>query len=143
MPEFSDDKKQYLVMIQGLVARMEANSFALKSWTVTLVAAILALSATSINKRYALISVMPVIIFWVMDTYYIQLQRKYRFLFESIRKSKDDSDVNFDLSLETLNQCVGDNMKLRFVAGFLSKTELMFYLPVTTLVVIVVILIFK
>lgn len=40
-----ENKLKHLEMIQGIINRMASNSFALKGWSVTLVAGIFALSS--------------------------------------------------------------------------------------------------
>lgn len=47
-----ESKLKILEMIQGIVNRMSSNSFTLKGWSITLVAAIFALSIQDVNKDY-------------------------------------------------------------------------------------------
>jgi len=46
-----------LKLIQSLIERMARNSFALKGWTVTVVAALLGLAAHQSDRRFALIAI--------------------------------------------------------------------------------------
>ena len=50
-----ENKLKHLEMIQGIINRMASNSFALKGWSVTLVAGIFALSSKDANEIYFLI----------------------------------------------------------------------------------------
>ena len=45
-----ENKLKHLEMIQGIINRMASNSFALKGWSVTLVAGIFALSSKDANE---------------------------------------------------------------------------------------------
>jgi uncharacterized membrane protein len=56
-------------MIQEIIDRMARNSFALKGWTVTVVAALLGLASADSNRGFALIAVYVVVIFAVLDAY--------------------------------------------------------------------------
>lgn len=45
MSEYSEDARQHLAFIQAVIARMNSNSFSMKGWMVTVVAALAALYA--------------------------------------------------------------------------------------------------
>ena len=47
---------KHMEMIQGVINRMASNSFALKGWTVTLVAGIFALASKDADKMYFLVA---------------------------------------------------------------------------------------
>jgi len=73
-------------MIQAVISRMANNSFMLKGWAVTLVAGVFALSAKDANQMYFLIAYIPIVLFWFLDSYYLQLERKFRVLYNKVRK---------------------------------------------------------
>lgn len=70
-------------MIQVVVERMGRNSFLLKGWTVTLVAALIGLSAAKSNSDFAIIAAAVSLIFGFLDAYYLAVERKYRDLYNS------------------------------------------------------------
>ena len=47
-----ESKIAYLQMIQAVIARMAGNSFLIKGWSVTLVAALFALAAANTNALF-------------------------------------------------------------------------------------------
>ena len=53
----------HLGFIQAVITRMGTNSFLLKGWSITLVAAIFALSAKDADHRFVLLAYFPVIVF--------------------------------------------------------------------------------
>ena len=57
MPE---KKIKHLEMIEAVIERMAKNSFQLKGWAMTLVAAIIALSAKDADRRFILFGIIPV-----------------------------------------------------------------------------------
>jgi general stress protein CsbA len=72
---------EHLQMIQAVVERMGRNSFLLKSWTVTLVAALIGLAAEKTSSDFAIIAAAVSLIFGLLDAYYLALERKYRALY--------------------------------------------------------------
>lgn len=72
-----DNKRAHLEMIQGIINRMGANSFLLKGWTITLVAALFALAQKESNSAYMFLAYFPAIIFWVLDGYYLWQERLF------------------------------------------------------------------
>jgi len=127
-------KIRHLEMVQGVITRMATNSFLLKGWAVTLVAGIFMLAVKDSNPLYFLITLIPTILFWFLDSYYLQLERKYRILYNKIRLEKPD--LTFVLSVP--NSCKED--KTNYRQSLLSKTEMGFYVPFAILVLIVTII---
>jgi hypothetical protein len=60
---------------------MAGNSFIAKGWGVTLNTAILAFSIKSSEPFLALIALLPLALFWLLDAYYLALERKFRDLY--------------------------------------------------------------
>ncbi len=68
----------YLNMLQGVINRMAGNSGACKTWAVTLVSALLVLVLDKGKQSAALIAMLPVVAFFVLDSYYLALERGFR-----------------------------------------------------------------
>lgn len=79
-----DEIIAHLPLIQGIINRMGNNSFLIKGWTVTLVAAIFALAATGTNQHFILVALIPIIVFWFLDSYYLKQERLYRELYNDV-----------------------------------------------------------
>lgn len=123
-----EKKFKHLDMIQGIINRMASNSFMLKGWAVTLVAGIFALASKDADKCYFLIAYIPILIFWGLDSYYLQQERLYRSLYEKVRKI-EEKDIDFSLKA---TKSEFDNDKNCYLSSLLSKTEIWFYLPLAT-----------
>ena len=96
-----EKKMKHMEMIQGVINRMASNSFALKGWTVTLVAGIFALASKDADKMYFLVAYVPIVIFWGLDTYYLLQERLYRALYDKVRNmGEDDVDFSMNTSLQ-------------------------------------------
>ena len=70
--------RTHLTIMQGVIQRMGENSRACKVWCVTLVSAILVLVAQTGDPRHALIALAPTALFFVLDAYYLALERGFR-----------------------------------------------------------------
>ncbi len=93
----NDNKIKHLEMVQDVIKRMASNSFILKGWAVTLVAGIMALAEKDTDKKYFLVAYIPIIIFWLLDSYYLLQERLYRKLYKKVC-STEEKDIDFSLS---------------------------------------------
>ena len=82
-----DPTIKHLELIQAVVTRLAQNSFSYKGWAVTLVAAILALGAAANRPLYFLVALVPIIVFWGLDAYYLRQERLFRKLYDAVRTS--------------------------------------------------------
>ena len=78
------DKIKHLEFIQNVITRLNSNSFQIKGWAITIVAATLALFATIQNKDFILIGIFSLILFWLMDGYCLSQERKFRGLYNDV-----------------------------------------------------------
>ncbi len=133
----SNGKFEYLGMIQSTIERMSATSSILKGFAATVVTGISAVSFTGINNWVLLLSFIPVLSFLALDIYYLQLERKYRFLYDQIRLDKHE--INFDLALK--NHHI-DRVKAKAtIWGCLKSPSIwLFYFPVTAVAIIITVL---
>jgi hypothetical protein len=113
------DKTKHLEMIQAVINRMANNSFLIKGWCVTLVAAILALASKDTNKRFIIVAYYPILMFWILDGYFLYQERLFRKLYDIVRTSNDD--VKFSMDTTTFKK------EDTWPAAFFSKTLLLFY----------------
>ena len=68
----------HLTIMQDVIRRMAENSRSCKVWCVTLVSAILVLSAQTGIAQHVLIAPIPALLFLVLDAYYLALERGFR-----------------------------------------------------------------
>ena len=68
----------HIEVMQGVIARMGVNSRSCKVWCVTLVAAVLVLVARTGEPKHALIALAPTVLFYLLDAYYLGLERGFR-----------------------------------------------------------------
>jgi hypothetical protein len=113
-------KIAHLGFIQAIITRMGLNSFLLKGWSVTLVAAIFALSAKQSDRRFVLVALFPIAVFWLLDAFFLHQEKLYRRLYELVAQGEVKSD-QFTLDTKGLKD-VPD-----VVSVFFSKTLRLFY----------------
>ena len=138
-----ENKINHLQMIQGVINRMASNSFALKGWAVTLVAGIFALASRDSDKLYFLVSYIPCVVFWGLDSYYLLQERLYRALYNDVRNKEQGSiDFSMDASgFPTSNSLTAaQKEKLTYTNCVKSPTELWFYIPLIAVCTVVIIL---
>jgi hypothetical protein len=76
--DFTDAELKHLEFIQGVIARLANNSFLLKGWSVTLVAAILALTVQDPGIYTMFLALFPALVFWGLDAFYLAQERYFR-----------------------------------------------------------------
>lgn len=130
-----DVKIRFLEMIQGIMTRMSTNSFMLKGWAVTLVAGVFVLAERDSNAVYFLIAYVPVILFWLLDSYYLMLERQYKHFYDIVTEMKVDK-INFKIVRPKPDR----KRKTHYDQCLFSTTEWLFYVPTALLITGVVIL---
>lgn len=86
-----EDKIKHLEFIQNIVTRMNTNSFQIKSLAITIVAALLAVYASNKNIDFFIIGIVPSFIFWLLDAYYLQQERKFKGLYNDVAEVTKES----------------------------------------------------
>lgn len=83
----SPSVQSYLTILQSVISRMATNSSSCKTWCITLVSAIIVIIADKGKPNYVWISVVPIGLFFLLDAYYLSIERQFRSLYNDfIRK---------------------------------------------------------
>lgn len=97
-----DEKIKHLELVQSVISRMAQNCFACKGWAVALVAAMFAFATKDADPRYSMLAVLPALVFWGLDGYYLRQERLFRKLYDAVRKPTwppgDDDAFSMDTS---------------------------------------------
>jgi hypothetical protein len=123
-------KIYHLQMIQGVINRLSSNSFLIKGWSITVVAAMIALLARGAEKRYILFSLLPVMMFWFLDSVYLHNERRYTDLFNEVRLL-EESKINFSMDVKQFGSST------KWIKAFFSRTMLIFYLVMIITVIVI------
>ena len=127
-----DNQIKHLEFIQNIIARMNTNSFQLKEWAVAIVAAMLAVYASTKNKYFFLVAVFPTLIFWFLDAYYLNQERKFRGLYNDVAGVTDEPKEIKPFAMRP-DLYVGG--KYSYWSAFFSKTIVNLYL--STIVILI------
>lgn len=127
MTDRVEKKMKHLEMIEEVIERMGNNSFQLKGWAVTLVALVGALASQGSDKRFFLLAFIPLFSFWFLDSYYLQMERKYKVLYKRVSK-KNDNEIDFDMDTHSVTYSENEAKSICFCSCLFSKTEWPFYL---------------
>ena len=121
-----ETKIKHLEFIQDTITRMNQNSFQIKGWMITIVSALLALYANSENEIFVLVSIIPTILFWFLDAYYLQQERKFRGIYNDVAGLSLGKDVikikDFEMPLQNYK-----SGKYGYINVLFSKTILPLY----------------
>ena len=115
-------KLKHLEFIQGVINRLAANSFQMKGWSVVLVAAILVLLAREGRLDAAFVALVPILVFWGLDGYFLSQERLYRALYDHVR-TLHEADIDFAMKTALF----GEDYRRTWVGATLSGTLLSFY----------------
>ena len=129
------EKAEYLQMIQEPICRMSTISAIFKGFAATIVAGIAALSYPEVNTWVLGLSFVPVILFAVLDIYYLRLEKLYRFLYEQVRNDIHAIDYSMELTKDA------KVAKARIFDCLKSPSILLFYPAM--IVILVIVFVFK
>lgn len=134
--KLTEEQIKHLEFIQNVITRMNSNSFQIKGWAITVVSAFLALYASNKNEIFIFIAIIPTILFGLLDTYYLQLERKFRLIYDNII----DPAINvtpFNMSLDQLNNNNNNkNEEKTFFSVMKSPSILYLYLSICILLLL-------
>jgi len=129
--KYSEHQIKHLEFIQSNITRMNQCSFQMKGWMVTIVCALLALYAASFGINackglpvFILVAIAPTIVFWFLDSYYLQQERKLRGIYNTLINPEKTAEIKpFSIPLEQFG-----GWEYSLFCAMLSKTELPLYL---------------
>ena len=130
-----EDKRKHLEFIENIISRMNANSFMIKGWVITLISALFALAARDANMKYVLVAYIPLPMFWILDGFYLSKERQYRDLYQYV-SNIDESSIDFSMS--TVKYNTGKNT---WICSIFSKTLIPFYITLFVVTLVVMFLI--
>ncbi len=123
----NEDKRLYLQLIQNIIDRMADNSFKVKGWAIGVMLAIFSFASNQGDKRCILFTVVPLFVLWFLDTYYLQLERKYRLFYNIKRNLKNDENL-YDMNYNNIKIEMEETNKICFIRCMFSLTEVLFYI---------------
>jgi len=128
-----DNKTKHLEFIQHIVTRLNTNSFQIKGLAITIVAALLAVYASTQKLDFIIISILPTLIFWFLDAYYLQQERKFRGLYNDVAGvSENPKEIKeFEMRPDLYK-----GGKYSFISVLFSKTIWTIYIPILIVLIV-------
>jgi len=132
-----ETKLKHLEFIQGIIGRMAGNLFFLRGWTITLIGALLALFSRDHNSDYKIYFLIVIIlVFWILDGYFLSQERLFRDLYNHVRKLKEE-EIDFSMDTSEYKKY----KKNTLVYAMFSITLLIFYVPLIGAAIFIVYLV--
>jgi hypothetical protein len=130
-----EKKLKHLEFIQQAIGRMASNLFLLKGWAITLIVGLFALAAKGTDQSFYLIAFLPALMFWILDAFFLMLERRFRSLYDYVR-TLDESQIDFSMNTQSFKEASGNG----YMDAFWSRTLTIYYgaLIVTMTVVMLV-----
>lgn len=131
MPDkHSPNVVRHLEMIQDVIRRMASNSFAIRRWSISTIAALVGAAVATDEPVLAFGATLPGILYWGLDTYYLNRERWFRALYDKVRTSPDKVKP---FSMKTRWP---PKEQASYQATFLSGTELLSHLPLLIVTIV-------
>jgi hypothetical protein len=125
--------KEYMLkeidIIQNIINRMAFNSFVVKGWAITLIVVTLLFRG---SKYQVWIAFIPLVVFWFLDSYFLQQERLYRKLYEWVIKNRLKTEENlFNMNTDRFKTDVQSRIRIMF-----SITLGWFYSSIAVLIIV-------
>jgi Flp pilus assembly protein TadB len=100
-----DELHKEMDLIQSCITRMAQNSFMIKGWGFGLVAVLVALTANKISWSIICgIGVFMLLCFWVLDAFFLKMEKCYRFKYEWVIEQRPKGNRTFLYDLNPYNE---------------------------------------
>jgi len=127
----SDDAKlKHLEFIHNVIGRLAGNSFWLKGWSVTLVAAIFAVAARDATGSFLWVALVPAFAFWGLDAFYRGQEHVFRDMHDDV--------VAGDVDLMSMETCKYEKGPVGWLGDLFSRSVWPFHLPLVVVVAVVI-----
>jgi hypothetical protein len=116
---FTPERIKHLELIQSVVSRLANEAALIRGWALTVAAAIDGFAVRSLNWRIAAVGLLPTVVFWGLNAYYLRAERQFRAFYDRVRLA--------DKSVEPFAMNGRDEPADSHIATALSSTLRYFY----------------
>ena len=124
----NENKNKHLEFIHNTINRMSGNSFLIKGWTISIISVLFIFTDKEMNEEFLLISIIAVIVFWYLNAFFLQQERKFRAVYDKVRILPDE-EIDFSMSTDDFKKG-----KFSLLSAFFGKTIWPLYLGILTMV---------
>ena len=131
----SPEEIKHLEFIQNVITRMNANSFSLKGWAITISSATIGIFLSTKLKEFFLIGIFASVLFWFLDAFYLHQEKKYRSLYND---AKQEAKENEPKIIQTFNMDASNYKKgfCEYIIVVFSKTLVPLYISIIIILLI-------
>ncbi len=129
-----ENKHKHMDYIQSSISRMASNSFYLKGWSITIIAAIVALSMKESDWKIYACALFLTIVFWFLDSYYLKQEKLFRELYKKVSSETNDAVIDFSMDTSLYKNNVANIPSIMF--WDISVTPL--YLSISIVLIILI-----
>ena len=97
----TEDDRLYLQFLQDNIARMNTNSAQAKGWCIAIVAALLAIYASTSNALLVWICFIPAALFCVLDALYLQQEHKFVGMYNDFVKDNENKPNVYEMPMKS------------------------------------------
>ena len=97
LTEASPSVHAHLGILQDVIQRMAGNSASCKTWCITLVSALLVIVAGQGRDELARIAIVPTVLFWALDAYYLGIEKAFRVSYTDFLRKLHSGNAKADL----------------------------------------------
>jgi hypothetical protein len=128
--KIADLRIKQLEMVQAIIARLANYGATLKNYCITLTTAVCGFSVTLKQPLVALLALLPILLFALLDAQFLRNERRFRQLFNRVSAEDWSSVPNFTIDLRSAPP-------VRYHSILWSWSILVFYLPLAVAVALV------
>ena len=134
-----EDVRQYLQMLQDIINRMASNSSNCKAWAITIYTAMAALFIGNDEMRqWFILTLLPVVLFYILDAYYLGLENDFRELETSfIRKLRNQGDCSSFIYEFNFTRAEGYKQNKNLLKGLKSKATWPLYAALSVMCMVI------
>ena len=131
-----EEKRQHLEFIQNAITRMNTNSFQIKGIAITIVSALMAIYAATPKVIFIFIGILPTLLFWFLDSYYLLQERKLRGIYDDVAELEKNIVVRpYEMPVWKYTKKI--NKLFSYWNAFFSSTIKWLYLPIIVFLLLI------
>src|SRR5436190_18392520 len=96
--QIAELRLKHLEMLQNLITRMAGYGASFKSFCITVTTAVIGFAFTLHRPAVAALALLPVIAFGVADAQCLRVERRFRDIFDLVRKESWEAMPSFEIN---------------------------------------------
>jgi hypothetical protein len=129
--------QKYLELLQAVINRMASNCTGCKTWCITLVSATIVIIADKGKPSYVWIALVPLALFFFLDSYYLGLERRFRALYNDFVDQLHSGTANAS-DLYNLSPRGGYRYVMAYTVGSLRSLSIWPFYGLLTIMLVIV-----